>query len=84
MSSREVQQRVSCGYQLPRPYLRLGAPPGSETDSLSWLCPLSLYNLMLQCWEFEPESRPTFRYLNQTLSAWISDDRSSYLGGSFS
>ncbi|XP_074032211.1 receptor protein-tyrosine kinase sevenless isoform X2 [Leptinotarsa decemlineata] len=43
-------------------YVRRGGRLGKPTD-----CPEELHELMLKCWEFEPESRPTFKYCFEVL-----------------
>ncbi|XP_060523893.1 proto-oncogene tyrosine-protein kinase ROS isoform X2 [Cylas formicarius] len=43
-------------------YVRVGGRLGKPTD-----CPDDLYVLMLKCWEFEPENRPTFKYCLEVL-----------------
>lgn len=30
-------------------------------------CPDSLYDLMLKCWRYDPDRRPTFRYVRHTI-----------------
>ncbi|RZC34249.1 proto-oncogene tyrosine-protein kinase ROS, partial [Asbolus verrucosus] len=43
-------------------YVRRGGRLGKPTD-----CPEALHNLMLKCWEFEGEKRPTFKYCLDVL-----------------
>ncbi|KAG5883190.1 hypothetical protein JTB14_018205 [Gonioctena quinquepunctata] len=43
-------------------YVRRGGRLGKPID-----CPEELHKLMLLCWEFEPESRPTFKYCFEVL-----------------
>ncbi|KAJ8921659.1 hypothetical protein NQ315_010568, partial [Exocentrus adspersus] len=43
-------------------YVRKGGRLGKPTD-----CPEDLYKLMLKCWEFVPERRPTFKYCLDVL-----------------
>ncbi|XP_076250339.1 receptor protein-tyrosine kinase sevenless isoform X2 [Rhynchophorus ferrugineus] len=43
-------------------YVKGGGRLGKPTD-----CPEELYKLMLQCWEFEPDKRPTFKYCLEIL-----------------
>ncbi|KAL1128822.1 hypothetical protein AAG570_013356 [Ranatra chinensis] len=50
MHGREVIEQVERGYRMPK--------PGSH------YIPDSIYSLMLQCWEAEPNKRPTFEFLN--------------------
>ncbi|GJQ85805.1 sev [Trypoxylus dichotomus] len=44
-------------------YVRRGGRLGKPVD-----CPEELHELMLLCWSFEPERRPTFKYCLETLS----------------
>lgn len=30
-------------------------------------CPETLYELMLKCWKYEPDKRPTFRYIKKSI-----------------
>ena len=57
MSNAETSEQVQRGYRMPKP------------DG----CPDPLYEIILSCWKDEPESRPTFEYLQsalQALNAW--------------
>ena len=47
----QVLEAVEAGYRMPKP-----------TD-----CPDALYNIMLECWHHDPETRPTFEYLSFTF-----------------
>lgn len=55
-------------------------PAMSNHDSLDWVekgnrmkrptkhhCPLALYNIMKQCWLMNPNERPNFEYIKETL-----------------
>ncbi|CAH1400284.1 tyrosine-protein kinase Src64B [Halyomorpha halys] len=53
MHGREVIEQVERGYRMPKP----------TTHPL----PDPIYRLMLQCWEAEPEKRPTFEFINSYL-----------------
>ncbi|KAI4460354.1 tyrosine-protein kinase receptor [Holotrichia oblita] len=44
-------------------YVRRGGRLGKPVD-----CPEELHELMLLCWSFEPERRPTFKYCLETLN----------------
>jgi len=50
MHGREVIEQVEKGYRMPKP--------------VSHHIPDSIYKLMLQCWDANPDSRPTFEFLN--------------------
>ena len=56
MMNREVLEQVDRGYRMPKPTLSPTDPP----------CPDSLYELMIQCWNKDPMSRPTFEYIQVT------------------
>ncbi|XP_053201988.1 tyrosine-protein kinase Fyn-like [Panonychus citri] len=49
MHNREVIEQVERGYRMPKP---------SNCE-----CPDSVYSIMLQCWDPEPEKRHTFEFL---------------------
>ncbi|UYV81746.1 hypothetical protein LAZ67_20002185 [Cordylochernes scorpioides] len=49
MHNREVIEQVERGYRMPKP---------AHCE-----CPDSVYSVMLQCWEADPEKRPTFEFL---------------------
>ncbi|KAI5102030.1 tyrosine-protein kinase fyna, partial [Silurus meridionalis] len=55
MNNREVLEQVERGYRMPCPQ-----------D-----CPISLHELMLQCWKRDPEERPTFEYLQAFLEDYF-------------
>ena len=52
MSNEEVVKKMEKGYRLPKPVR----------------CPQWLYKIMLDCWEAEPDDRPTFYALQYSLS----------------
>uniref|UniRef100_T1J0A0 non-specific protein-tyrosine kinase n=1 Tax=Strigamia maritima TaxID=126957 RepID=T1J0A0_STRMM len=49
MHNREVIEQVDRGYRMPKP--------------LNCDCPDAVYDIMLQCWDADPNKRPTFEYL---------------------
>lgn len=51
MSNPEVIQNLEQGYRMPKP----------EN------CPDGLYNVMVMCWQENPENRPTFEYLRSVM-----------------
>ena len=55
MTNAQVLEQVKNGYRMPR-------PPG---------CPDKLYKIMLNCWQEEPESRPTFETLQWQLQDYF-------------
>lgn len=54
MSNSDVMLKVQEGYRLPKPST----------------CPYILYEMMQNCWEEEPESRPTFQALQSQLESF--------------
>ena len=51
LSNVETIENVSSGYRMP--------PPEN--------CPKEIYDLMLACWDTEPENRPTFKIIHERL-----------------
>ncbi|XP_053123303.1 tyrosine-protein kinase Fgr isoform X2 [Hemicordylus capensis] len=65
MNNREVLEQVERGYRMQCP-----------TN-----CPLSLHELMVQCWKKEPEERPTFEYLQSFLEDYFTATEPQYQPG---
>ncbi|XP_061453986.1 tyrosine-protein kinase Fgr isoform X3 [Rhineura floridana] len=65
MNNREVLEQVERGY-------RMQCPAN---------CPLSLHELMVQCWKKEPEERPTFEYLQSFLEDYFTATEPQYQPG---
>ncbi|XP_048348429.1 tyrosine-protein kinase FRK [Sphaerodactylus townsendi] len=57
MMGPQVIQKLDQGYRIPQP----------EN------CPQELYNIMLQCWNVEPQERPTFETLHWKLEDYYAD-----------
>jgi hypothetical protein len=53
MNNRDVLEQVDRGYRMPKP---------THVD-----CPNTIYQVMLDCWDKDPEKRPTFEYLYSSL-----------------
>lgn len=53
MHGREVIHQVDQGYRMPKP--------------ASHHVPDAIYRLMLQCWDADPDKRPTFEFLYHYL-----------------
>lgn len=65
MNNREVLEQVERGYRMPCPQ-----------D-----CPISLHELMLQCWKRDAEERPTFEYLQAFLEDYFTATEPQYQPG---
>lgn len=64
MHNREVIEQVERGYRMPK-------PPNTE-------CLDSVYNVMLQCWDADPDKRPTFEFLYNFFDDFIISSEPSY------
>lgn len=47
----------------------IGRIEGGERLAKPPRCPPSLYALLLKCWKYEPDKRPSFRYIRRTIKA---------------
>lgn len=56
MTNPQAKERIDSGYRMP-------APPGT---------PEEIYQLMLRCWTYEPESRPHFNEIHKELKKILS------------
>ncbi|KAM6954608.1 tyrosine-protein kinase fynb isoform 3-T3 [Aplochiton taeniatus] len=65
MNNREVLEQVDRGYRMPCPQ-----------D-----CPISLHELMVQCWKKDAEERPTFEYLQAFLEDYFTATEPQYQPG---
>lgn len=62
MTNPEVIQNLERGYRMPRP------------DH----CPEDLYVIMHECWNENPEKRPTFEYLRSVLEDFTTATERQY------
>ncbi|CAI8052359.1 Tyrosine protein-kinase src-2 [Geodia barretti] len=69
LTNSEVYQKIQSGYRLP-------PPPG---------CPRAVYQTMINCWNHEPDSRPTFPEIQVGLMrpdfkllTWTAEDVAAY------
>ena len=65
MANAEVLAQVERGYRMPK-------PPG---------CPDGLYKIMLDCWNKDPERRPTFEFLRSQLEDFFVSTEKPYQEG---
>jgi len=66
MTGSEVLQSVERGYRMPKP------------ENSVFQCPDSYYDMMLKCWNKQPESRPTFRFLYDYFDDYFVATEPSY------
>ena len=67
MTNKEIIEKINGSYRLENPN---GSPLGSgvtDGDGATVVCPPALYQVMMQCWDGNPERRPTFEYLHNTF-----------------
>lgn len=64
MQNREVIEQVERGYRMPKP---------SNCE-----CPDSVYAMMMQCWDADPEKRPTFEFLYGFFDDYFVSTEPSY------
>lgn len=64
MPNRQVIEYIEHGSRMPK-------PQGVE-------CPESVYSCMIQCWDAEPEKRPTFEYLFNFFDDYFVSTEPSY------
>ncbi|XP_041469939.1 fibroblast growth factor receptor 3-like [Lytechinus variegatus] len=57
MSSKQVVKEISAGYRLPRPEH----------------CSQDIYDLMKECWAYDPDERPTFSKVKARLENMLAD-----------
>lgn len=64
MQNREVIEQVEKGYRMPKP---------TNVE-----CPDSVYACMMNCWQAEPDKRPTFEYIFAFFDDFFISTESSY------
>lgn len=62
-NGKQTLAKLEQGYRIPKPIN----------------CPPELYNIMLECWNAKPETRPTFETLQWRLEDFFENESSSYL-----
>lgn len=68
MNGHEVLSKVEKGYRMPKP--TGGIIP----------CPDPYYDIMLQCWKRNADSRPTFEYLRDFFDNYFVSSEGQYSG----
>ena len=64
MGGQEVLRRVEQGYRMQKP--------------AQFECPESLYDMMLKCWDQNPQARPTFEFLYDFFDDYFVATERSY------
>ncbi|XP_068087429.1 tyrosine-protein kinase FRK [Hyperolius riggenbachi] len=64
-NGRQTLEKLEQGYRIPKPFN----------------CPQDLYTIMLDCWNANPENRPTFETLQWRLEDYFDTESSAYLDG---
>lgn len=62
-NGKQTLAKLEQGYRIPKPIN----------------CPPQLYDIMLECWNAKPETRPTFETLQWRLEDFFENESSSYL-----
>lgn len=68
MNGHEVLSKVEKGYRMPK-------PTGGSLP-----CPDPYYDIMLQCWKRNADSRPTFEYLRDFFDNYFVSSEGQYSG----
>ncbi|KAI0986094.1 hypothetical protein GJ496_006764 [Pomphorhynchus laevis] len=66
MTNGEVLRQVEQGYRMP----------------CTASCPKELYNIMIDCWQRNPDDRPSFDAIQWKLEEFFTSDRLQYDGDS--
>lgn len=66
MDNSTTLQKLQAGYRMPRP-----SGPGID-------CPQTMYNIMLQCWDKQPDKRPTFAFLKDFFDDFATNSEGQY------
>ena len=59
---------VKNGYRMPKPTCMFGTIE----------CPDGLYELMLKCWNKDPEARPSFEYMEKFFDDFATETSADY------
>jgi hypothetical protein len=72
MDNNTVKERIMYGYRMPN-------PNGTPIHNTTCLCPEYLYDIMKECWNGNPECRPTFESLKHTFEDYPVSSERPYL-----